>query len=75
MEIHILQNEIREEQRKCKHEYPENPLFNSKYFYGRCIKCNYENEVEHNVDISTNEIYEQNKEELQKNWDILILNK
>ena len=72
MEIHNLKNEIREEQRKCKHEYPEKPLFNSQYFYARCVKCGYEYQVEHNVDIFDDETY---KTELQESWNKLILNK
>lgn len=74
MEVNKLEFEIREEQKKCKHEYPDKPLFDTESFYCRCIKCNHEKVVEHNVDISTNEIYERNKIVLQKNWDILILN-
>lgn len=73
MEIHTLDLEIRDEQRKCKkHEYLEKPLFDSEYFYARCVKCNYEHQVEHKVDIFDDETY---KTEIQKSWDILILNK
>lgn len=74
MEIHLLECEIREDQKKCDHEYPLTPLFDTEFFYGRCVKCNWENRVKHNMNISTNELYERNKVVLQKNWDILILN-
>ena len=72
IQIHELKLKIREEQRKCKHKYKSSPSFNSEYFYYDCIKCGHRTIIKHGIDISTNTLYEQNKNELIKNWNILM---
>ena len=73
LQAHELELVIREEQSKCEHIYPDNPLFDSQYFYGRCTKCGYEKQIEHTYPhVLDNDKFE--RSELQKLWDKIILN-
>ena len=71
-EIWDLETDIRNAQHKCDHEFPEKPLFDSKYFYARCVKCGYENAVYHSVNIFNEDTAEK---ELKDQWNKLILKK
>lgn len=67
--IYSLEDEVRQEQNKCKHVYPEKGLMDSQFFYARCVKCCHEKIIEHLCDIHGD------KELIQKEWNKLVLKK